>query len=74
MANKGSWNLTLYDLVQTTTITRKPTQSVRGVMKYNTPLKVNVDVQKIGNMVLHISNLLGGRAILLGIFYFVYYK
>lgn len=68
MANRGIWNLTLYDLVQTTTVTRKPARSVNGSLTYNTPLKVNVDVQRIGNMDLHISNLLGGRAVFMGKF------
>ncbi|GLV39158.1 uncharacterized protein CBL_06209 [Carabus blaptoides fortunei] len=63
MANSGNWNLTLYDLVQTTTVTRKPMHSTDGSMNYSTPLKVHVDVQRIGNMDLHISNLLGGRVI-----------
>ncbi|XP_046675113.1 uncharacterized protein LOC124363881 [Homalodisca vitripennis] len=50
--NRGVWNLTLYNLVQTTTISRP---------KNSDKLKVRVDVQKIGNMNIHISNLLRGR-------------
>lgn len=63
LANRGIWNLTLYDLVQTTTVTRKPARSIDPSKKYSTPLKVSVDVQRIGNMDLHISNLLGGRVL-----------
>lgn len=43
------------NLVQTTTISRP---------KNSDKLKVRVDVQKIGNMDLHISNLLRGRVIM----------
>ncbi|XP_054276553.1 uncharacterized protein LOC128995561 [Macrosteles quadrilineatus] len=53
--NRGVWNLTLYNLVQTTTISRP-----QGADK----LKVRVDVQRIGNLDLHISNLLRGRRIM----------
>ncbi|XP_044742517.1 uncharacterized protein LOC123304999 [Chrysoperla carnea] len=60
MYNKGHWNLSLYDLVQTTTITRKPVKMSSGKINYNTPLKVNVNVQTIKNLSLHISNLVRG--------------
>ncbi|XP_075236206.1 juvenile hormone binding protein 16 [Lycorma delicatula] len=58
MTNKGVWNLTLYNYMQTTTISRP---------KNSNNLKVNIEVNKIGNMDLHISNLLRGRNILEGI-------
>ncbi|XKL60766.1 hypothetical protein PGB90_007823 [Kerria lacca] len=51
-ANKGQFNLSLYELNQTTTLS-KPRNSKS--------IKVNVDVQEIGDMKLHISNLLRGR-------------
>ncbi|KAK7601691.1 hypothetical protein V9T40_009132 [Parthenolecanium corni] len=51
-SNKGQFNLSLYELNQTTTLT-KPRNSKS--------IKVNVDVQEIGDMKLHISNLLRGR-------------
>lgn len=50
--NKGQFNLSLYDYNQTTTLS-KPRNSKS--------IKVNVDVQEIGDMKLHISNLLRGR-------------
>lgn len=50
--NKGKFNLALYELNQTTTLV-KP--------KNAKSIKVNVDVQEIGNMKLHVSNLLRGR-------------
>ncbi|KAL1140595.1 hypothetical protein AAG570_000525 [Ranatra chinensis] len=55
LKNKGFWNITLYDYIQTTTISR-PNKSEK--------LKVNIEVQTIGNMDLHISNILGGRPVM----------
>ncbi|XP_073984487.1 juvenile hormone binding protein 16 [Rhodnius prolixus] len=55
MKNKGTWNMTLYDYVQTTTLTR-PNNSK--------DIKVRIEVQQIGNMDLHISNLLRGRTVM----------
>lgn len=52
------------NLVQTTTISRP---------KDSDKLKVRVDVQKIGNMDLHISNLLRGRVIM-GQFLFLVFE
>lgn len=52
------------NLVQTTTISRP---------KNSDKLKVRVDVQKIGNMDLHISNLLRGRVIM-GQFLFLVFE
>uniref|UniRef100_A0A1B6EBN2 Uncharacterized protein n=1 Tax=Clastoptera arizonana TaxID=38151 RepID=A0A1B6EBN2_9HEMI len=54
-SNRGVWNMTLYNLIQTTTMTRP---------KNSNKIKVQVDVQEIGNMDLHISNLLRGRAVM----------
>ncbi|CAL7939387.1 unnamed protein product [Xylocopa violacea] len=54
MSNKGRFTLALYDLVQTTTVVRKPGQK----------MKVSVDVESIRDLRLHITNLLFGRQIL----------
>ncbi|XP_039296012.1 uncharacterized protein LOC111048655 [Nilaparvata lugens] len=58
MQNKGVWNMTLYNYMQTTTISRP---------KDAKTLKVRIEVDKIGNMDLHVSNLLRGRNVLEGI-------
>jgi len=50
----GQFNLTLYDYIQTMTI---------GKPKTSKQIKVSVQLQEIGNMSLHISNLLRGRVI-----------
>ena len=52
--NKGTFTLDLYNYFQTTVVTRKPGQKIQ----------VNVDVQQIGDLKLHISNLLSGHKIL----------
>ncbi|XP_066598569.1 uncharacterized protein Jhbp16 [Prorops nasuta] len=57
MTNRGKFTLDLYDLIQTTTITKAPQQKV----------KVNVDVQSIKDLKLHITNLLHGREFLEGV-------
>ncbi|KAF2899004.1 hypothetical protein ILUMI_07171 [Ignelater luminosus] len=64
MKNQGVWNLTLYDFVQTTTLTRKPRQAANGTLIYDTPIKAKVNVQTCKNLKLHISNLLRGRSVL----------
>ncbi|XP_046988713.1 uncharacterized protein LOC124594388 [Schistocerca americana] len=63
MTNKGSWNMTLYDYSQTTTITRRPTAR-GGRLSFSGPLKVRVHVDHIGNMDLHVGNLLRGRSVM----------
>ncbi|XP_046833558.1 uncharacterized protein LOC124430677 [Vespa crabro] len=55
--NKGKFTLTLYDLIQTTTVTKLPGQKI----------KVNINVQVIRDLKLHITNLLFGREILEGV-------
>ncbi|XP_052863368.1 uncharacterized protein LOC128270005 [Anopheles cruzii] len=52
----GIWNLTLYDYSQTTTVTR-----IGGPGGL---LKVRVEIDKIGDMKLHISDLFGGVKII----------
>nr|XP_033333448.1 uncharacterized protein LOC117224550 [Megalopta genalis] len=54
VTNKGKFTLTLYDLVQTTTVTKRPGQKIQ----------VNVDVQTIRDLKLHITHLLSGRQML----------
>jgi Haemolymph juvenile hormone binding protein (JHBP) len=54
--NSGNWSLVLYDYSQTTTVKRIGGPGGR--------LKVNVEIDKIGNMKLHISHLLGGRVVI----------
>ncbi|KZC13434.1 hypothetical protein WN55_04985, partial [Dufourea novaeangliae] len=54
MSNKGKFTLALYDLVQTTTVTKRPGQKIDA----------SVDVQTIRDLKLHITNLLFGRQML----------
>ncbi|CAH0393035.1 unnamed protein product [Bemisia tabaci] len=56
--NRGVFNLTLYEYNQTTTIYRS---------KNTKRLKVNIQMKEVGNLKLHISNLLRGRTFLEGI-------
>lgn len=49
----GNWSLVLYDYSQTTTVKRIGGPGGR--------LKVRVEIDKIGDMKLHIADLLGGR-------------
>ena len=49
----GNWSLTLYDYSQTTTVKRIGGPGGR--------LKVRVEIDKIGDLKMHISDLLGGR-------------
>lgn len=57
MENKGIWNLTLYDYTQTTTMS-KPLGAKN--------IKVHIAVNTIGDLKLHISNLLRGRTLMEG--------
>ncbi|KAG7200233.1 hypothetical protein KM043_017710 [Ampulex compressa] len=54
ISNKGKFDLTLYDLIQTTTITKLPGKR----------LKASVDVQTIRDLNLHVTNLLSGQRFL----------
>lgn len=66
----GKWNLTLYDYAQTTTITRIPKNTIDGNEVYDgQPVDVKVVINRIGNMQIHVSNILNG-ANLLGNFFF----
>ncbi|XP_070162061.1 uncharacterized protein Jhbp16 [Polyergus mexicanus] len=51
MTNKGKFTLALYDLIQTTTVTKLPGQKVRAQM----------DVESIRDLELHVTNLLFGK-------------
>lgn len=64
MNNAGTWNLSLYDFVQTTTLTRKPRRIESGSLVYDTPIKVDVNIQSTRDLKLHMSNLLRGRSTL----------
>nr|CAH7731858.1 unnamed protein product [Callosobruchus chinensis] len=55
--NSGSWNLSLFDYVQTLTVSRK--SSTR-----QNPVKVKCSIQSCKKLELHIGNLVGGRTIL----------
>ncbi|EFN85088.1 Circadian clock-controlled protein [Harpegnathos saltator] len=52
--SKGTFTMVLYDLIQTTTVTKLPGQKVRARM----------DVQNIRDMELHLRNLLSGKEFL----------
>lgn len=52
----GNWSLVLYDYSQTTTVRRLGGAGGR--------LKVRVEIDKIGDMSLHISDLLGGHTVI----------
>ncbi|XP_014297842.2 uncharacterized protein LOC103573745, partial [Microplitis demolitor] len=54
LTNKGKFTLDLYDLIQTTTITKQPGEK----------LKARIEVETIRDLKLHISNLLQGRLVL----------
>ncbi|XP_032681318.1 uncharacterized protein LOC116848864 [Odontomachus brunneus] len=54
IVNKGTFTMTLYDLIQTTTVTKLPGQKIRAQM----------DVQTIRDMKLHIRNILSGKEFL----------
>ncbi|XP_072763890.1 uncharacterized protein Jhbp16 [Anoplolepis gracilipes] len=54
ITNKGKFTLALYDLIQTTTVTRLPGQKLRAQM----------DVETIRDLELHVTNLLFGKEFL----------
>ncbi|XP_024889862.1 uncharacterized protein LOC112466161, partial [Temnothorax curvispinosus] len=54
ITTRGKFTLALYDLIQTTTVTKLPGQKLRSQM----------DVQSINNLELHITNLLFGKRFL----------
>ncbi|XP_028046318.2 circadian clock-controlled protein daywake [Monomorium pharaonis] len=54
ISNRGKFTLALYDLIQTTVITKVPGQKLRA----------NMDVQVISDLKLHITNLLFGKQFL----------
>lgn len=60
MFNKGTWTLNLFNYVQKMTVSRQP-RSVDGRLVYDTPIKVDVQLQTCERLELHISDLLGGR-------------
>ena len=64
MIRNGHWNMTLYDYSQTTTITRKPTIVDGQKIFDGQPLDVKVNIDKIGNMDMHVSNVFNGAELL----------
>lgn len=56
LRNAGNWSLVLFDYSQTTTVKRIGGAGGR--------LKVRVEIDKIGDMSLHISDLLGGHTVI----------
>lgn len=56
MKTSGNWSLILYNYSQTTTVKRIGGPGGR--------LKVRVEIDKIGDMKLHITDLLGGRIVM----------
>lgn len=56
MHTHGNWSLILYKYAQTTTVSRVGGPGGR--------LKVRVEIDKLGDMKLHISDLLGGRIVM----------
>lgn len=63
ITNQGSWDLSLYDYLQTMTVTRKPRRDANGQIIPHPPLKVQVNVQSCNKLELHIGHLAGGRTI-----------
>lgn len=61
MHTKGVWNMTLYDYSQTTSITR-----IGGPGGL---LKVRVEIDKIGDLKLHITDLFNGKKFIGGLLY-----
>lgn len=51
-SRQGYWNMTLYDYSQTTTI--------RRLGKYGSLLKVNIIMDNLGDLKMHVANILGG--------------
>lgn len=61
--NKGRFNISLYNYTQTTTAVCRP--YIRGVNESQSgPVKVKIQQDGIGDMKLHITNILKGRAAL----------
>ncbi|KAL1490588.1 hypothetical protein ABEB36_013256 [Hypothenemus hampei] len=62
--NSGSWNLALFDYIQTLTISRKPQKDLTGKFMKRPPIKVACRIQTCKQLELHIGNLAGGRTII----------
>ncbi|CAG9768278.1 unnamed protein product [Ceutorhynchus assimilis] len=62
--NSGSWNLALFDYVQTLSVSRKPQKELSsGKYMKRPPIKVKCNIQTCKKLELHIGNLAGGRTI-----------
>ncbi|CAH1102359.1 unnamed protein product [Psylliodes chrysocephalus] len=60
--NEGAWNLSLFNYVQTLTISRKPA-GPSAPLQYS-PIKVKCSLETCKNLEMHISNLAGGRTVI----------
>ncbi|KDR14116.1 hypothetical protein L798_11856, partial [Zootermopsis nevadensis] len=63
LSNKGKFNLSLYNYTQTTTAARRR-RSRDGEGSDGGPVKVKIEQDGIGDMKLHITNLLQGRTVM----------
>ncbi|KAK5646163.1 hypothetical protein RI129_004627 [Pyrocoelia pectoralis] len=57
--NAGTWNLSLTDYAQTTTITRKPRQDINGTLIYDTPINVDIKYENAKGMNMNFGDLSG---------------
>ncbi|XP_019759552.2 uncharacterized protein LOC109537331 [Dendroctonus ponderosae] len=62
--NSGSWNLALFDYIQTLSISRKPQRDLTGKEMARPPIKVKCNIKTCKKLELHIGNLAGGRTVL----------
>lgn len=62
--NSGSWNLALFDYIQTLSISRKPQRDFTGKEMARPPIKVKCNIKTCKKLELHIGNLAGGRTII----------
>ncbi|XP_066141541.1 uncharacterized protein [Euwallacea fornicatus] len=62
--NSGSWNLALFDYVQTLSISRKSQRDFSGNFIKHPPIEVKCNIQTCKKLELHVGNLAGGRTII----------
>ncbi|XP_066251337.1 uncharacterized protein Jhbp16 [Euwallacea similis] len=62
--NSGSWNLALFDYVQTLSISRKSPRDFSGNFIKHPSIKVKCNIQTCKKLELHVGNLAGGRTII----------
>ncbi|KAJ8921738.1 hypothetical protein NQ315_010648 [Exocentrus adspersus] len=61
--NEGSWKLSLFDYIQTLTVSRKPVKDSDGYETENPQIKVKCNIQSCKKLELHIGHLAGGLSI-----------